>query len=125
MFRLSRIESDVTATGSPGSFSVPEGTDLRALSATLTPRLPDRSALVLARAGSANGLRRRSEVRATDVRGPDGTEDWDRLEVPFGSEADLAGELLGYADAVVAESPEELVATVTQRLRTIVGEAPR
>lgn len=125
MFRLSRIASEVVATGDPGSFTVPEGTDLRALSATLTPRLPDRSAVVLARCGSGNGLRRRCEVAASGVPGPDASSDWDRLVVPFVSEDDFAGELLEYADAVLVESPEELRTVVVRRLRAAVEEAPR
>jgi len=125
MFRLSRITSDVAPTGSPGSFTVPEGTDLRALSVSLAPRRPDRSAVVLARAGAANGLRRRAELTAQDVIGPDGSSGWDRLEVPYVSEADFAGELLGYADAAVAESPVELRASVRDRLLGILtGTTP-
>ena len=60
MFRLSRIVSDRHPDGDAGSFTVPEGTDLRALSQSLLPARPDRSAVVLARAGAANGLRRRA-----------------------------------------------------------------
>ena len=37
MFRLSRIISEVRPTGAPGSFTVPEDTDLRALSGSLRP----------------------------------------------------------------------------------------
>ena len=62
MFRLSRIASARPSTGEAGSFAVPEGTDLRALSESLAPRQPDRSAVVLARTGAAIGLRRRAEV---------------------------------------------------------------
>ena len=125
MFRLSRIASAVTSTGEPGSYTVPEGTDLRALSESLTPRQPDRSAVVLARTGAANGLRRRAEVSARGVTGPDGTADWDRLEVPYVSASDFAGELLGYADAVVAESPDELRAAVRDGLAGILAGAAR
>jgi proteasome accessory factor B len=125
LFRLSRIVSQVTQTGEPGSFSVPEGTDLRALSESLAPRRPDRSAEVLARPGAANGLRRRAEVVARDVPGPDGSTGWDRLEVPYDSESDFAGELLGYADAVAVESPVELKASVRHRLVAILSGALR
>jgi proteasome accessory factor B len=116
MFRLSRVVSEVTPTGPPASFVVPEGTDLRALSQTLAPREPDRAAVVLARAGGAIGLRRRATVSATGVTGPDGTAGWDRLEVPYVSESDFAGELLEYADAVVVETPAELREVVRGRL---------
>ena len=123
MFRLSRVTGPVTPTGEPGSFTVPEGTDLRALSESLTPRQPDRSAVVLARAGAANGLRRRAEVSATGVTGPDATPGWDQLEVPYVSESDFAGELLGYADAVRVESPVELRAALQERLGAVVRAA--
>ena len=123
LFRLSRIASDVVTTGDPGSYVVPEGTDLRALSESLAPRQPDRTAVVLARAGSANGLRRRAEVTSTGVTGPDGTLGWDQLVVPYVSATDVAGELLGYADAVVVDSPPELRAAVADRLTTVLAAA--
>lgn len=123
MFRLSRILSAVEAIGEPGAFTVPPGTDLRALSAALAPDVPDRSAVLLARTGSAIGLRRRGRLREPDVTGPDGSSGWDRLEVDFGSLDDFAGELLGYADAVVVESPEELRDAVVERLRVVAGGA--
>jgi proteasome accessory factor B len=124
MFRLSRIVSGVAADGDSGSYTVPEGTDLRALSESLTPRRPDRTAVVLARPGAANGLRRRAEVSATGVTGPDGTLGWDELQVPYVSESDFAGELLGYADAVVVESPAELRTAVSSRLAGVVAADP-
>ena len=123
MFRLSRIVSQVTPTGEPGAFTVPEGTDLRAISQSLAPQQPDRSAVVLARAGAAIGLRRRAEVTAREVEGPDGSSGWDRMEVPYVSESDFAGELLGYADAVVVESPVELKASIRHRLASVLTGA--
>ena len=125
LFRLSRIVSEVMTTGEPGSFTVPEGTDLRAMSASLAPRDPDCSAVVLARSGAANGLRRRAAVTATGVTGPDGTPGWDQLDVPYVSEADFAGELLGYADAVVVESPAELREAVRDRLSSVLARGAR
>ena len=125
LFRLSRIVSEVMTTGEPGSFTVPEGTDLRAMSASLAPRDPDCSAVVLARSGAANGLRRRAAVTATGVTGPDGTPGWDQLDVPYVSEADFAGELLGYADVVVVESPDELRAAVRDRLSSVLAGGAR
>jgi proteasome accessory factor B len=121
MFRLSRITSEVVPTGAPGSFTVPEDTDLRALSGSLLPRQPDRSAVVTARSGAANGLRRRGSVVESAVRGPDGDTSWDRLEIPYVSESDFAGELLGYADAVVVEAPVELRTAVRDRLRQVIS----
>ena len=125
LFRLSRIVSSVTTTGAPGSYTVPEGTDLRALSQALAPRDPDRTAVVVARSHAAIGLRRRAQVTAEDVTGPDGSGGWDRLDVPYVSESDFAGELLGYADAVVVESPAELRASVRDRLADVLAGARR
>ena len=44
---------------------------------------PTARRVVLARPGSANGLRRRARVSATGVTGPDGSLGWDELEVPY------------------------------------------
>jgi proteasome accessory factor B len=57
--------------------------------------------------------------------GPDGSTGWDRLEAGFGAHDDFAGELLGYADAVVVESPAELRDAVVARLRAVcAGSSP-
>ncbi|MET0999511.1 MAG: WYL domain-containing protein [Marmoricola sp.] len=63
------------------------------------------------------------ELTDSDVEGPDGSPGWDRLEVPYVSEADFAGELLGYADAVIVESPVELKASVRHRLSGVLTGA--
>ena len=102
-----------------------EGTDVRALSQSLAPPRADRTAVVLARTGAALGLRRRATVTASGVPGPDGSTGWDRLEVRFGWTRDLVEELLGYADAVVAESPEEVRREIVERLTgAVTGERP-
>jgi proteasome accessory factor B len=121
LFRLSRIVSEVVPTGQADSYKVPEGTDLRALSQSLAPREPDRNAVVLARSGSAEGLRRWATVGATGITGPDGTPGWDQLDVPYVSESDFAGEVLAYADAVVVESPAELRDAVRERVAAVLA----
>lgn len=121
LFRLSRVVSEVEADGDPGSYVVPEGTDLRALSQSLAPPRPDHRAVVRARAGAALGLRRRAEVLETGVEGPDGTPDWDRLTMRYGWPDSAAEELMGYADAVVVDEPPELRALVVERLRALAG----
>ena len=63
MFRLSRIVSEVTPTGRAGLVRRAGGHRPRApCPQSLAPREPDRSAVVLARSGAANGLRRRAAV---------------------------------------------------------------
>ena len=121
MFRLGRINTEVRQTGARGSYTVPEGTDLRAISQSLAPPQPERAATVLARTGSAQGLRRRAESVVPGVAGPDGSHDWDRLELTYGWQSDFVDELLGYGRAVVIEGPPELRGQVVQRLTAAVG----
>lgn len=123
MFRLSRIVGDVERAGQPGSFEVPPGTDISELTASLTPSRPTQSATVLARQGSAALLRRRSLSVEPGVPGPDGTRDWDRLEVPIYSASDFAGEVAAYLGEVVAVEPAELRELVLDRLATVSGSA--
>ncbi len=121
LFRLSRITSAVETTGAPRSYEVPEGTDVRALSESLAPATPDRTAVLLVREGAALALRRRTTLVTSGVTGPDGAGTWDRVELRFASQGDAAGELLGYGAAVVVESPDELRDAVVGRLRQAVG----
>lgn len=124
MFRLSRIVGGrVDRDGPAGSFTVPEGTDVRRLSESLASPSSERTATVLARPGAALGLRRRARATGSGALGPDGRADWDRLEVRFGSAEQLAGELLALGDAVVAEEPQELRDLVRERLHALAGAA--
>ena len=65
LFRLSRVSGEVELLGEPEAFEVPEGTDLRALTASLapTPERRDRTAVVAgpprSRGGAAPRPRRR------------------------------------------------------------------
>ncbi len=119
LFRLSRVQGPVRVTSKPGGFTVPEGTDIRALTESLAPTPADRTATVLVRPGSAHGLRR--HARPVDVPAP--PEGWERLEVGYGRTDQLADEILGYGAEVVVEAPEEARVTVVDRLRAAVGEA--
>ncbi|MBO9521044.1 MAG: WYL domain-containing protein [Nocardioidaceae bacterium] len=122
MFRLSRIEGDVVADGRPGSFEVPPGTDVRALASSLAPRRPGSEAVVLARKGSAEMLRRRAREVTGPVTGPDGVEGWDRLTVTMYSADQLAEDVVSHLGDVVAVEPPALVEGVVRRL-TQVAEA--
>ncbi|GGF34364.1 WYL domain-containing protein [Marmoricola endophyticus] len=115
LFRLSRVVGDVADDGEPGSFSVPPGTDVRALARSLAPERPSAVAVVRARTGEAHALRR----RATTSTPLDGG--WDRLEVEFADLGRLTGDVLACLDAVVVEQPEELRDAVVDRLRTLAA----
>ena len=45
--------------------------------------------------------------------------------MPYVSQTDFAGELLGYADAVVVESPAELRRAVSDRLAAVLEGVAR
>ncbi len=122
VFRLSRIEGAVSAAGKPGSFEVPPGTDVRELTARLAPTRTASEAVVLARHGSAGMLRRRATAVSGPVPGPDGTEDWDRLELAMYSVDDLAGDVLSHLGDVVAVEPDALRKAVLTRLEHVGAE---
>ena len=119
MFRLSRVQGEVKPGSRPGSFEVPEGTDLRALTERLAPPATDRSARVRVRKGAGHGLRRHA-TPVDGTRTSDPQPEWDLLEVGYGSTEVLVEEVLGYGADVVVETPEDVRAAVVLRLRQAV-----
>jgi len=118
LFRLSRIVGDVATDGRPGSFVVPEGTDVRALTRSLAPEQPVGRATVRVRKGAAQDLRRRAVSTA------DAGEGWDMLELEYADLDTAAGEVLAALDAVVAVDPPELRDLVVDRLSAVAGATP-
>jgi proteasome accessory factor B len=116
VFRVSRVQGDITADGPAGSFEVPPGTDLRALTRRLAPPPADRTAEVLARVGTAHGLRRHARPVSQDS-----DPGWERLAVTFGASDALADELLGYGADVVVLEPPDVRASVVRRLQEAAG----
>jgi proteasome accessory factor B len=121
LFRLSRIVGDVHADGRPGSFEVPEGTDVRALTASLEPRRTPTTATVLARAGRAALLRRRALEVVESVPGPDDRTPWDRLTLTTYATDELAEDVLAHLGDVVALEPAALRDLVMSRLAQLSG----
>lgn len=119
MFRLSRVDGKVSFAGPAGSFTVPPGTDVRALAGLLAPETPDRTAVLRLRTGRGLVLRRRAGAK---VLGP-AADGWDRVEVPFGRPETLADELASYGPDVVVEAPEDLREGVRDRLLAVAGGA--
>jgi proteasome accessory factor B len=119
LFRLSRVVGTPVLDGPPGSYEVPPGTDLRATAARLAPDTPARTAVLLARADKAVGLRHRARVVGTED-GPDGR--WDRLEVGFGRLDAMASEVLGHGADVLVEAPDDLRDAVVARLEQLVPD---
>jgi proteasome accessory factor B len=114
VFRLSRVVGQAKATGGPGAFDVPAGTDVREMARRLAPPAPTEEAVLLARPGAAAALRRAAATVEREVAGPDGTTGWDRLSLPGGAQDD---ELVALGSDVYVESPSSLRDTVVARLR--------
>lgn len=121
VFRLSRVEGEAVLAGRPGSYQVPEGTDVREVTRRLAPAPSHERVELLVRPGSARPLRRDAETARTGVTGPDGRTDWDRLVLSRGSQG-LADEVLSYGPAVYVETPEELRRAVIDRLAAVLED---
>lgn len=111
IFRLSRVQGDVETTGEPGSYEVPEGTDMTKVAAALFPAKPDSLAVLRIRAGRGQSFRR---LATASTRLDD---DHDEIEVPFASAWDIASEVASYGSDVVVVSPTEVRELVVARLR--------
>lgn len=120
IFRLSRVVETARLDGRPGSYSIPEGTDIRSIAERLAPSPPAESAVVLVRVGAAATLRRRTDDIQVDVGGPPG-ESWDRITLPPGTWS--ADELLTFGADVVVEQPDTLRETVIARLTAAAEKA--
>ncbi|WP_151082303.1 helix-turn-helix transcriptional regulator [Nocardioides cynanchi] len=113
VFRLSRVVGPATASGPPGAFEIPPGTDVREMARRLAPVSPSEPAVVLVRPGAGAALRRLAADVDRGVPGPDGTDAWDRLALPGGAQDD---ELLALGPDVYVESPASLRSSVVARL---------
>jgi len=116
VFRLSRVEGEARRVGTPGSYDVPAGTDVRATTHRLAPAPTTERAVVLVRRGAGHALRRDADRVERDVAGPDARTAWDRLAVTR-SGPGLADELLGHAADVYVEEPAPLREEIVDRLR--------
>ncbi|WP_018656428.1 helix-turn-helix transcriptional regulator [Actinomadura flavalba] len=113
VFRLSRIIGDVAPDGPPGSVTVPDGVDVRALAfATPDAQAEPRPATVRLRAGAAHGPRR----WASEVRPLPGGE-WDEATLTFRDADWFAPYLARFAADVVVLDPPDLREAVIQHLK--------
>lgn len=121
-FRLSRIRGVVRTVGEPGGFAPPTAEELEAASRDWAVGAPDRTALLAIAEHRAGALRARACEVPADVALPEGAAEVlatrDLVAVPYRVGWELAEELLGYGDAVVALHPPELRDGVVRMLRT-------
>ena len=118
MFRLSRVIGPVARAGKPGSYAVPDGTDIRKLAARLAPPDPTGTAVLRVRSGTGFDLRR----RATKVEAA--ADGWDLVEVPFADPDGLADDLVPYGADVVVVAPDSVRQPVVRRLEALAGVRP-
>ncbi|MDR7086927.1 proteasome accessory factor B [Aeromicrobium panaciterrae] len=111
IFRLSRVIGDVKTTGSPGSYEVPEGTDMKDLARGLFPTPPDEAAVLRIRKGRGLSLRRLAE-QVTSIN-----EDLDEVAIRYSSDWELASEVASYGPDVVVISPASVRDAVVKRLQ--------
>ena len=119
VFRLSRVEGEARKAGTPASYDIPAGTDLREIARRLAPAPTVERAVVLVRSGTGHGLRRVAESVQTSVAGPDERTLWDRLVVSR-TGLGLADELLGHGADVYVEEPDSIRQAVIERLTAVV-----
>lgn len=115
VFRLTRVHSDVTFSGKPGSYEIPEGTDLKELAKSLYPAPSLGAAVIRLRHDRGQTLRRMatSTNRIDDL--------WDELQVEYASPWELASEIASYGTDAVAISPANVREEVINRLRAAAG----
>ena len=124
VFRLSRIVDDVVPVGPPGAFVVPPDVDPMAMLAA-SQQGGTRLAWLSVAADRAGALRSRAVEPGTEQAPAPALPGHDLIAVPFERSADLAEELLGYADTVVVLGPDDLRADVVGRLREAAAMADR
>ncbi len=115
LFRLSRIVGEPTTTGSPGSYEVPEGTDMKKMARGLIPAPLAEAAVLRIRRGRGLSLRRLAEV-VTPI-----DDDMDEVEIRYASDWELASEVASYGPDVVVVSPESVRDAVVRRLEAAVS----
>jgi proteasome accessory factor B len=117
VFRLSRVQGEVAVDGRAGSFEVPPGTDLRALTQHFVPGVADRTARVLVRRGAGHGLRRHTRPVPPDAAPTTVPDGWDVLDATYAATHAFADEVLGYGADVVVLAPDDVRAAVVRRLQ--------
>ena len=112
VFRLSRVDGQVTFTGPPGSVTVPPGTDVRNLVQAWDGAPPSvRTAVLRIRSGAGYGLRRRAISDKPDKDG------WDLVEAAFSEAGWYADYIASFGADVVVVEPVDLREAVIRRLK--------
>lgn len=122
VFRLSRVEGAVSVTGKALAYEVPEGTDVRSLTANLTPQEPSVEVELLVRRDAAVGIRRHAREIVESVPGPDERTGWDLVRTAM-REHVAADLVMAHGDAAYVVGPDSLREAVIARLRASLAGA--
>lgn len=116
-FKVSRIDSEVTRLGKPGSYHVPGEVEMDAVLAGLEPGPADAEAIVAIRDGRAADLRRRARPVEADAV-PCG---FSAFAVTYSRTGDFVGEVCAHgADAIVL-APAGIRRSVIAQLKAVAG----
>ena len=115
VFRLSRIIGEIAYDGEPGTVTVPDGVDVRAIAFGRDEPPERRSANVRLRKGRAHGLRR----WAHDVTDHDA--DWDAATLTFTDGDWFAPYLARFADDVLVVEPPDVREAVIHQLKSVLA----
>lgn len=110
-FRLSRVTGQVATVGRAGAVQVPDGLDLRAMVGYPDEPMEERTATLLVRQGTCEGLR---QVARAVHEGGDG---WDTAELAFADPERLAGWLASLGSDVQVVDPPDAREAVISRLK--------
>ena len=115
VFRLGRIEGEVTIEGKPSSYEVPADHQPTAMISTVAVDRDPRPAALRVRVGAGHSLRRQADtLEAVD-------DDWSRIVLDFTDTEAFAEEVAGFGPDVVVESPADLRESVIRRLTGALG----
>ncbi|QIX26699.1 WYL domain-containing protein [Nocardioides sp. JQ2195] len=120
LFRLSRVHGPARRTGRGDAYQVPEGVNLRDLTASLSPGPATETGTVLVRPDTAHSLRRNAVEVETDVAGP-GDASWDRITLTYSSTDTFVDEVLAFGPDAVVETPPEARDLAVRRLTKVKG----
>ncbi len=120
MFKLARVDGTATRIGKPGSYQVPEASELDQGWQHLEPGGADEVAVVAIRDGRANDLRRRG--RACSLSAPKG---YVAYQVEYARAGDFVGEVCAHGGDVLVIEPLDLREAVIVQLATVAGEEIR
>jgi proteasome accessory factor B len=118
VFRLGRIEGDVTFEGEAGSYEVPEGHQPTAMISSVTVDRDPQQATLKVRRGAGHSLRRQAKSVA-----PTG-DTWSLIVVDYIDTEAFAAEICSLGPDVVVSAPVDLRESVIRRLTGALGSGP-